>query len=217
MGWSTPVILVWFRPVALGWVMRGGGGGTRSPFSNTRGLHSVGGRSWGFQIRHNYSPLFCLSVSSAMFLLFSFFFMLKLLFLSVFLMVTIRVSRCTKIWIVSIIGPWSGSLGQASFIPSAWTGVTQLVSFAPLLSARGPVGSQSLHLLLPVRRGFTAVIIFGLRVGSWPWRCVIANRASSFDFPSRLWYRGFLITYNRCNIWNVLFRLHSDSRHISSK
>lgn len=49
-----------------------------------------------------------------------------------------------------------------------------LVSFAPLLSARGPVGSQSLHLLLPVRRGFTAVIIFGLRVGSWPWRCVIA-------------------------------------------
>lgn len=49
-----------------------------------------------------------------------------------------------------------------------------LVSFAPFLSTWWPVSSQSLHLLLPVRRSFTAVIIFRLRMGSWPWRCVIA-------------------------------------------
>lgn len=64
-----------------------------------------------------------------MLLLFRFLFMLHLLLLLPVLLVMAGVSHSAQIGI-TVMGPRPGSPGCTSLIPSAGTGVTQLVSFA---------------------------------------------------------------------------------------
>lgn len=119
-----------------------------------------------------------------MLLPFRFLFMLHLLLLFPVLLVMAGVSHGAQISI-TVMGPGPGSPGCTSLIPSACTGVTQLVSFAPLLPAGCSVRAQPLHLLLPVGRGLAALLIIGLGAGAGARRGVVAYCASSFNFSSR--------------------------------